>query len=107
MVYSTTLGLLMAASAVTSAWADTKFEPSVTVGTVYVDNFDLVPPGVPKTGEWIGELIPRLQMQEQAPNLTGVLDYSAEGLLFSNRSDINRLGIGKPCSGFSVRCLRD
>ena len=81
--------LVMAASAVTPAWADTKFEPSVTVGTVYIDNFNLVPPGVAKTGEWVGELIPRLQMQEQAPNLTGVLDYSAQGLLFSNRSDLD------------------
>jgi hypothetical protein len=81
--------IVMAAGAVTPAWADRQIQPSVTVGTVYVDNLDLVPPGVPKTGDWIAELIPRLQLQEQAPNLSAVLDYSAQALWFRDHSALD------------------
>lgn len=73
------------------AWADLQITPSVTAGTVFVDNFDLSPPGAPKTSDWIGELVPRLQLHDDTPNLSAVLDYSAQGLLFADHSSFDAI----------------
>jgi uncharacterized protein (PEP-CTERM system associated) len=69
--------------------ADTQFVPSVSLGTIYLDNLFLVPPGTHATSDWIGELIPRIQVSEQSPNLAAILDYSAQGLLFKDHSNLN------------------
>jgi uncharacterized protein (PEP-CTERM system associated) len=71
--------------------ADTKFDPSLSFATVYLDNLFLVPPGQHATSDWVGELMPRLQLSEQAPDLSAVLDYSAQGLMYKHDSDLNTI----------------
>lgn len=71
--------------------ADTKIDPSLSAGTAYVDNLFLVPPGSHATSDWIGELIPRLKLSELAPDLSAVLDYSAQGLLYRHDSKLNTI----------------
>jgi uncharacterized protein (PEP-CTERM system associated) len=74
---------------VTPAWAGVQFAPSVALSGIYVDNFNLSPPGSPKTGELIGELDPSVLFRQQAPQLTSALDYTLQALWFHNHTNMD------------------
>jgi uncharacterized protein (PEP-CTERM system associated) len=76
--------VVLSAGVVTPAWADVQFTPSIALSGIYVDNFNLTPPGTPKTGEWVGELDPSVQFRQQAPELVSALDYTLQALWFNN-----------------------
>jgi uncharacterized protein (PEP-CTERM system associated) len=78
-----------AAAADLSSPDEPAFRPSISVGTLYVDNLYLVPPGMPTTSDEVGEIVPRIQLTEATPRLTAAVDYSAQGLLFLDHSGLD------------------
>ncbi len=71
------------------AWSDVQITPSVALSTLYVDNFDLAPPGAPKSGELIGEIDPSVQLRQQAPEFVSALDYTLQALWFNHHSNLD------------------
>jgi uncharacterized protein (PEP-CTERM system associated) len=81
--------LFVAASAAEPAWSDVQYVPSISASAIYVDNLGLVPPGTPKTGDWIGEVDPALQMKQKSSDFTSALDYKLQALWFQGHSNLN------------------
>jgi uncharacterized protein (PEP-CTERM system associated) len=98
MVGRLTVLLLASTGIAAPLWADTRIVPSLDAGMIFVDNFYLVPPGTGTTSVWAEELMPHLLVQESSPNLNGILNYSAQGLLFDGQSSheqaVHNVGAG-------------
>ncbi|NGP53722.1 TIGR03016 family PEP-CTERM system-associated outer membrane protein [Thioalkalivibrio sp. XN8] len=87
---STALALAVAAlcSATTVQAAQWEFEPRVAVGATWLDNVNLAPSGLEES-ETIAELRPGFSLVGEGPRLEAELDYEAQGVWFSDRSDLD------------------
>ena len=71
------------------ALADTRFEPSLTLGVVYIDNLGLAPPDQPQESDFTAQVTPRIFASRQGARFTGVLDYSRRFLYFRDHPQLN------------------
>ena len=68
--------------------ADWEFEPRASVGLTWLDNVDLAPSGLEES-ETVFELKPGFLLQGSGPRVDARLDYDAQGLWFSDKSDLD------------------
>lgn len=71
------------------ALAETRIEPSLSLGLVYIDNLGLAPPDQPQDSDITAELTPRLFASRKGARFTGVLDYSQRFLFFRDHPQLN------------------
>jgi len=90
-VPSISLPTLVLAGLATCAPASalTHFEPSVSVGLIYIDNLALAPPAQPQQSDVSAQLTPRIVASAQSARFTGVLDYSRRALFFRSNPQLN------------------
>ena len=96
--WSVVAGLLLA-SAVTpcaaqsasgSSAGDWRITPRLSVGTTYSDNIRLAPSGEAE-GDWVWQVDPGLSIYKQGGRLNLRLDYTAQGLLYTQNGDANTI----------------
>ena len=80
------IAALCAAPAATAA--DWKFEPRASLGLTWLDNVNLAPSGLEES-ETIVELKPGFSLTGEGPRVDASLDYDAQGLWFSDNSDLD------------------
>jgi uncharacterized protein (PEP-CTERM system associated) len=64
--------------------------PKISAGTTYSDNIKLVPAGEAES-DLILEVEPGLSVRKQGGNLDLRLDYTAQGVFYTNNSDANKI----------------
>jgi len=69
--------------------ADTRFEPSLSLGVVYIDNLGLAPPELPQESDFSGQVAPRIFASRTGPRFTGIIDYSQRFLYFRDHPQLN------------------
>jgi hypothetical protein len=87
---STALVLAIAAlcGAASAQAAEWEFEPRVAVGATWLDNINLAPSGLEES-DTIAELRPGFNLVGEGPRVEMELDYEAQGIWFSDRSDLD------------------
>lgn len=71
------------------ALAETRFEPSLSLGLVYIDNLGLAPPDQPQESDVSALVTPRIFLSREGARFTGVLDYSQHLLYFRDHPQVN------------------
>ncbi len=71
------------------AVAETRFEPSLSLGVVYIDNLGLAPPDQAQESDLSAQVTPGIFASRQGARFTGVLDYSQHLLYFRNHPQVN------------------
>lgn len=71
------------------ARADSRVEPSLSLGVIYIDNLALAPPDQPQESDLSGQLTPRIFASREGARFTGVFDYSWHQLFFRNHPQLN------------------
>ena len=67
-----------------------RITPRLSVGTTYSDNIRLMPTNQME-GDIILQVDPGISMRKQGSRLNMRLDYTAQGLLYTNNSDANKI----------------